>query len=98
MQIADIWMSQRNLWRAAQIPGMIAALEAGECLPALCLGRAEDDSIHVEDGHHRLMSIWLTGRKELEDYEYILIETERSRPRFGKIVDLAVRCGIKGRQ
>jgi len=56
-----------------------------------------DGSIQVDDGHHRLTAIWLSGRTELEEDEYLLIEKEQWRPRFGQISDLMGRCGITAR-
>ena len=84
MEIRDIWLTQSKLNRAGQIPGMIKTLE-DDWLPAITLGRLEDGSIQVEDGHHRLTAIWLSGRQKLEPWEYILIESDRWRPRRGKI-------------
>lgn len=88
MHVLDIWLSQRNLKRAEQIPALVEAILSGEVLPKILLSFDEDGSIQLEDGHHRLMAYWLAGRERLEPYEYLLIPTERKRPRFGKIVDL----------
>lgn len=93
MEIREIWLCQRKLNRAGQIPGMIETLESG-WLPAITLGRLEDGSIQVEDGHHRLTAIWLSGRTHLEPWEYILIELDRWRPRCGKIEDIIESCNF----
>ena len=97
MRISGIYMSQRQLGRAAQIPAMIETLEAGGCLPRITLSRLEDGSIQVEDGHHRLVAIWMTGRQELKQHEYLLLEKDQWRPRFGRITDLLKRCGTMAR-
>ncbi len=88
MQITDIWMSQRKLRRIHQIPAMMELLEEGGCLPKIILSRSEDGSIQVEDGHHRLTAIWLTGRQKLYKHEYLLLEKNQWKPRFGKIINL----------
>jgi len=97
MQIAEIFVSQRKLRRLAQIPAMVNTLEAGGCLPRITLGHSRDGSIQVDDGHHRLTAIWLSGRTELEEDEYLLLEKEQWRPRFGRVPDLMARCGITAR-
>ncbi len=97
MQISRIYVSQRKLRCAAQIPAMIKTLELGDCLPRITLSRSQDGSVQVEDGHHRLTAIWMTGRRELKQHEYLLLEKDQWRPRFGKIMDLIARCGITAR-
>ena len=61
MQISGIYVSQRKLRCVAQIPAMIETLEGGGCLPRITLSRWLDSSVQVEDGHHRLTAIWMTG-------------------------------------
>jgi hypothetical protein len=91
MDIQQIWISQRGLRRFGQVPKMVEDLHNGKLLPKITLSRYEDGEIQLKDGHHRLTAIWLSGRKKLEDHEYLLIETEVFRPRFGKITDLLQR-------
>ena len=88
MDIAKIWISQRNLHRHAQIQGMIDSLIAGEFLPQIILARCEDGEIQVEDGHHRLMAYWLSGRTRLQKHEYLLLEKDQWKKRFGRVFDL----------
>jgi hypothetical protein len=88
MDIAKIWVSQRNLQRFEQIQGMIDSLVAGEFLPPITLARCEDGQIQVEDGHHRLVAYWLAGRQRLEKHEYMLLEKDQWKPRCGRIEDL----------
>lgn len=57
-------------------------------LPPITLMQDDKGEVQVEDGHHRLTAIWLSGRTELEDGEYLLIEKDQWRPRCGKVVDL----------
>ncbi len=85
INITQIWMSQRTLRRAGQIPAMIEALQQGDTLPPVVLSICEDDEIQLEDGHHRLAAIWLSGKKILHSHEYILRERTRWRTRCGKI-------------
>ena len=95
MQIADIYMSQRKLRRVGQLPGMRETLEAGGCLPRITLGRGPDGHVQVEDGHHRLVAVWMAGRRELRKDEYLLVEKDMMRPRFGTVQDLLARCEIE---
>ena len=99
MHIDEIWVSQRNLNRAGQIPAMIETLKSGNWLPEILLSRTEDGSIQVEDGHHRLTAIWATGRRELKKWEYILIDQDvnhRFRPKVGKVSWLFDNLEIPG--
>ena len=91
MQISTIYVSQRRLRRAAQIQSMIETLEAGGYLPPITLSRSRDGSVQIEDGHHRLCAVWMTGRDELREHEYLLLEKDQWRPRFGRIMDLLER-------
>lgn len=91
MHIQKLWVTQRQLRNAGQIPAMVEAIRNGKLLPKIELGRAEDGSIQVEDGHHRLTAYWLSGRKELEPQDFILVEKDRYRTRFGNIEDLMER-------
>ena len=97
MEISTIYVSQRKLRCVAQIPAMIETLEIGGCLPRITLSRSRDGSVQVEDGHHRLTAICTSGRRELEKHEYLLLEKDQWRPRFGRMVDLLERCGIAAR-
>lgn len=92
MDITKIWMSQKTLRRAGQIPAMIETLCEGGVLPPITLARCEDGEIQVEDGHHRLTAIWVSGRNELDYHEYIMVEKEQWKPRFGKISELVETC------
>ncbi len=77
-------MSQSNLHRAYQIPAMI-----NECLPKITLVQCEDGEVQVHDGHHRLVAYWLSGRRNLQRHEYILLQQDNyNRGRFGKIEKL----------
>lgn len=85
MDITRIWVSQKNLRRAGQIPAMVEALLAGEDLPRITLIRCEDGEVQVQDGHHRLAAIWFSGRTNLERHEYLLLEQDQFRVRCGKL-------------
>lgn len=95
MDITKIWLSQRNLRRSWQIPQMVEVLGDGGFLPPIILARCEDGEIQVEDGHHRLTAIWTSGRNELREEEYILVEKEQWKPRCGKMVRYAIGKAAK---
>lgn len=87
MHILSIWVSQKKLNRCGQLQSLMAQ---GITEP-ICLGEYEDGSIQVEDGHHRLAAVWLSGRTELAKGEYLLVQRDGRRPRFGNIIDLLKR-------
>lgn len=93
MDITKIWMSQRNLRRAGQIPAMVKTLCEGGVLPPITLAHCEDGEIQVEDGHHRLMAIWFSGRKILDNHEYFVVEKDQWKPRTGRCFDLEKSWG-----
>jgi hypothetical protein len=91
MDIATLFVSQRALRRAGQIPALMKAVRDGEPIPPLRLYEAEDGTVQVGDGHHRVVAYWLSGRTKLERHEYTLVLTDRPRPRFGRVADLIRR-------
>ncbi len=94
MDITQLYVSQRNLRRAAQIPSLITAIRNGEYIPPIRLSEAEDGTIQVDDGHHQVVAYWLCGRTYLAPHEYVVTLTDRPRPRFGHIPDLLHRCKL----
>ncbi len=90
MDIARIWMSQKNLRRIEQIPAMVETLKHGEILPKIILNQCEDGEIQIQDGHHRLVAIWLSGKTKLEKHEYLLVQKDQWRIRCGKIRSLII--------
>lgn len=70
---------------------MLLAIETGVLLPPIELAQFEDGSIQLEDGHHRLMAYYLSGRTSLHSNEYILTQKENHiRHRCGKIQNLEI--------
>ena len=94
MQIEEIWMSQRKLRNIAQVAGMVQTIKEGGFLPRILIGHDKDGSVQLEDGHHRLVAYWLAGKSTLSGDEYLLLEKDQWRPRFGKIHELLLRCDI----
>ena len=82
MQISTLYTTQRTLKRAHQIPEMLKNVET---LPLICLSRHPDGLIQIENGHHSVVAIFLSGRTYLKREEYVLIE-EPKKPRE--------RCGL----
>lgn len=85
ISINSIWVSQRNLKRASQISSMVEGLRNSIVLPPILLGRTAENSLRVEDGHHRLAAYWIFGRKLVYNTEYVIVETDWEKPVFGKI-------------
>lgn len=73
------------LRRKEQIAGMIQKLNDGGWLPPIIISQNEDEEFQLEDGHHRLVAYWLSGRTSLEEGEYILVQKDQWKPRLGKI-------------
>lgn len=86
MQIAigEIWLTQKMFKRADSIPHMMETLLDGKELPPVTLNRLPDDSIEVQDGHHRVMAYYLAGFEYLEDSEFILIDKDQPKRRYGQ--------------
>ncbi len=85
MRIEEIYVTQRKLRYPDKLLLMIEDIKL---LPPIILGQLEDGTIEVREGHHRLVAFWLAGRKTLSVEEYILVQIDKSRPRFGKVEDL----------
>ena len=92
MQIKELYVSQRKLRNVDQLQQMIETIETEDCLPRIDIWVDEFGRFQVNDGHHRLVAYWLSGRRELRKSEYLIIETEATRARFGRIPDLILRC------
>lgn len=87
MNINQLWCTQRNLKRIDLIPKL---LQLYEFSTPIILHKCEDGEIQINDGHHRLVSIWLQGRLKLFDSEFILCDVEETRNRTKlRIKDLA---------
>ena len=97
MDISKLFVSQRKLREPGQLPALVAAIQKGEYIPPIRLSEAEDGTIQVDDGHHRIVAYWLSGRTKLERYEYTMILTDRARPRFGLVTDLLRRISLQQR-
>lgn len=57
--------SRRALDLFAQEKGMRSS-------PLIKIARFEDQATYLHDGHHRMTSIWLGGRRELDSQEYVI--------------------------
>jgi hypothetical protein len=96
MDITNLFVSQRKLRQPGQIPALVEAIRNGDPVPPIRLSEAEDGTVQVDDGHHRIVAYWLSGRTTLKRHEYTLIQSDRPRPRFGHAADLLLRTGIAG--
>lgn len=91
MKITELFVSQRNLNRPEQIPALVKTILEGGRIPSVLLCETEDGVVQINDGHHRVAAYWLAGRTRLERHEYLLIQSDRERPRFGQVVGLFSR-------
>lgn len=90
MELEHIHVGQRKLRNPEQVAAMLATLDEGGALPSVLLAELEDGTVYIQDGHHRCLAYVLAGRKTLEWGEYLLLQVERGRARFGKLTDPAV--------
>lgn len=84
--IANLWTTQRKLWRPEQLPCLMDLIESGVGFQSkIQLHRCPDGAIEVIDGHHRVTALWLLGRESLEYGECVIVEANKCHSRFGKI-------------
>ena len=76
MKLHKLHVTQRKLRNVDQLTQMLEAIANDELLPQVRLAEFEDGVIHIEDGHHRCLSYWLSGREELNPHEYVLVQKE----------------------
>lgn len=88
MVIEDLFVSQCVLRRAGQIPTLVFAIHRGDRIPPIRLSEADDGTVQIDDGHHRAVAYWLSGRQTLAPGEYLLIQTDSARRRTGKFSKL----------
>lgn len=94
MDITQVYVTQRGLRRLEQVSLIVEAIRNGEYITPILLSENEDTTVQIDDGHHRIIAYWLAGRKQLNKNEYILVLTNRLRPRFGKVPDLLMRVTL----
>ena len=88
MNIANLWFTQHSLKRADQIPAMIQHVAEGYEFDELIeLRRCEDGQTEINNGHHRVTAIWLSGRCHLHRGEYLLCEADCPKARFRQVKD-----------
>lgn len=75
--IWKIWLTQRHL----DIRRLVAAISHNDYTEKIELRRCEDGQIELVNGHHRLMAMWAKGRRELNPWEYVMVESDKSVPR-----------------
>jgi hypothetical protein len=86
--IDRLWFTQARLKRPQQMPGLIEHAHTGGLFngdPVIELHQNEDEEIVINNGHHRVTAVWLSGRKFLYREEFIILYKDAYRPRFGTI-------------
>lgn len=78
IHIHSLYVSQRNLRRIQQVPAIVVAILQGDTIPPVRLTEADDGTVQVDDGHHRIVAYALAGRSWLEPHEYKLTLTDTS--------------------
>jgi hypothetical protein len=88
MDITQLYVTQRKLRQPEQVYAIVESIHNGDYIPPILLSETDDGTVQVDDGHHRVLAYWVAGRTELVKNEYILVLTNRLRPRFGRVIDL----------
>jgi len=91
MEIVTLFVSQRKLRNPQQVFALVEAVKNNEFIPPVRLTESENGDVQVEDGHHRITAYWLSGRNILFNNEYILVQGNQRRPRFGRVPDFVKR-------
>ena len=98
MYLGQLHITHWNLRNPAQINEMVETILSGGFLPPIHLLELPDGTILIQDGHHRSLAYWLSGRERLEYGEYILYQVDQSNrhPRgsgLGGTAARGVSCG-----
>lgn len=88
MKIAELYSTQRNLRRKEQIKELVKSIQNNEYIEPVLLSESEDGKVQVENGHHRVIAYYLSGRDVLKEDEYILLNGDTGRIRICKIEKL----------
>lgn len=84
--ISELWTTQRRFDRSHKIPHLIELHQNGEMwYDPILIREAPDGEYEIVNGHHRVMAVYLAGEEYLPYRSYILIQSDSSAPRFGRI-------------
>ena len=82
MLLEELWVTQRQLRRIDQIPVLMTVPVFDTKIE---LQRCPDNEVEVVNGHHRLVALWLLGRRKLNRDEFILKEVDEGKHRVGRL-------------
>jgi hypothetical protein len=94
MNISEIFVTQRSLNRKDLIPSLLQSIKEDKLIDPIELIEQVDGKIRIDNGHHRLVAYYLSGRRNLRNYEYDLILSNDYRHIFGKVGDLIKRNNL----
>jgi ParB-like chromosome segregation protein Spo0J len=63
MDLTKMFVSQRKLRTPAQVYALVLSVRAGDPIPPILLSEDEDETIQVEDGHHRVCAYWSSSAR-----------------------------------
>lgn len=75
LSLLDLRVTQDNIRCADNLQPMIDHVKAGGLFSGMCVFSFPDGRKFLHDGHHRVVSIWLGGRRHLEAQEYVVINS-----------------------
>ena len=99
MQISldKLMVSQWNLNRVDQIKGIIDSIKNGEYVDPINVSELGDDIFRIEDGNHRAVAYFLSGRLSLNYGEFNIVPFNASRNTVGLLKDLVAELLSKGK-
>lgn len=75
LSLLDLRVTQDNIRCTDNLQPMIDHVKAGGLFSGMCVFSFPDGRKFLHDGHHRVVSIWLGGRRHLEAQEYVVINS-----------------------
>ena len=75
LSLYDLRVTQDNIRCSDNLQPMIDHVKAGGLFSGMCVFSFPDGRKFLHDGHHRVVSIWLGGRRHLEPQEYVVINS-----------------------
>ena len=70
MQLGQICVTHWKLRNPAKVTEMVEAILRGDLLPPVQLLELPDGTVRIQDGHHRCLAYWMSGRTRLCWGEY----------------------------
>ena len=96
IELDKLYTTQSSAKRSHQIKDIIASIKDGDYIEPIHLSEIEDGVYRIEDGTHRAIAYYLSGKKELGYGEYEIVPFNPNRNTImplPKLVDLVTLFG-----